>query len=1186
MKPLRRSARRAATSLGLAAILCGLSAAPAFAAPAFEAQLERQASEVQMVNVRANAGTFRLCFKAQCTADLPVPTSVAEEQPSVVEVRNALNGLASVNAGGGSVSVEGFDLGLYIVTFDGGPLANTDVPQLTPAAASTPLSGGIEAVSILTAYASGVSRSDKQLRYTLKVKNTGPDPSSAGLGAEVALPAGLGTSVFSASGENWSCSKVPAAGVVPAKATCTSSQVVAPGASYKPLTVAALLGVDAPDHAVATATVSGGGALSPASDGDEFDFAPAKPFAVEAFDTEVHGVEGSEYTQAGGHPFAASATFSPFTFRNQFGQFTSVEPIKRIITDLPRGFVGNALAVPKLCPTLAEVLASSCPAESAVGELSVDITFGLGKIGQFKLVIYAIEPEYGTPVQFGFAELSALNATYTLTPRLRADDGYAISLDATPSPTAPPLRRLNYATLCGFGAEITTGGTAEFKGCKRAGEADPDGGGPLTGANPVPLITNPTRCTGTPPTARIIFDSWAHPGDFKSRESVDPIPTDCDEVEFTPEVKLTPTSNRADSPTGLDVEITMPTDGLEDPNGIAQANLNNAVVTFPEGMSVNPATAHGLGACSLAQLRFHSNDPDLCPDSSKIGEVEVDTPLISETLVGDVYVAAQKDNPFNSTLGIYMVFDSKKDGITIKVAGKLVPDPVTGQLTSVFTENPEAPFSRLALHFKGGQRAPLINPPRCGTYAIHSELSPWSAVTPANPTPDEIAAEDSTYQVTSGPGGGPCPDGRLEPQLDAGLKSAVAGAKSPFVMKLSREDGTQRFSALDVMMPPGLVASLRGIPYCPESVLAGISAAELSGRGELANPACPAASQVGSVQAGAGAGPFPFYAPGRAYLAGPYKGAPISIVIVTPAVAGPFDLGSVVVRNALYIDPSTAQVTVKSDPIPTILHGLLLDVKDIRVDIDRPNFTQAPTNCEPSAISARVSGAAGGSAVVSKDFQVGDCASLAFKPNLALRLFGGTKRGAYPRLRAVLTYPKSGDYANVAKASVALPHSEFLAQEHIRTICTRVQFAADACPAGSIYGRAEATTPLLDQPLSGPVYLRSSSNPLPDLVVVLRGPDSQPIEVVLAGRVDSVNAGIRNSFEVVPDAPVTKFVLSMQGGDKSLLVNSRDICKSVSRATAKFTAHNGRQLTMRPKLQNSCKKAGGGKGSKERKAQR
>jgi hypothetical protein len=982
---------------------------------------------------------------------------------------------------------------------------------------------------------------------------------------EVMLPGGQETFVSGSSGSGWSCTKAAPSGLQSAKATCKSLIANPPGGVYPLLTVVAGLGGDAAEHAVATATVSG---ASPVTGTAAFDFTPSRVFEISKLDAFVLDAAGADYTQAGGHPFRASGDLEMPRYRNlQEGltpnyNYAPIEHVKNAILDLPRGFVGNPLAVPTLCPGLTQVEQGTCPPESAVGGITLDLgSFGAG-LGP--LAIYAIEPEFGKPAQFAFAEGNS-NTTYSLTPRLRADDGYAITLDATPIPLNPTFAGVTNLTLCSFGAftrsqSLGAAGVQFLNGCKQA--IDPT-------ANPKPLITSPTRCVGQPPTVKLSIDSWEHPGDFKTREAVNPTPTGCEKVDFQPQIQLRPTSHQADSPTGMAVEITMPTKGLEESNGLSQANLDNATITFPKGMSINPAASSGLSACSPAQVKLGSNADDECPLSSRVGTVEVDTPLLRETLTGNLYVASQKDNPFKSTLGLYMVFSSKKDGVTIKVAGKLAPDPVTGQLTSIFTENPEAPFSRLVLRLNSGDRAPLINPPRCGSYAIHSELSPWSAASPANPTPAEIVPGDSVYSVDAGPNGGPCPSGALDPKLDAGLKNATAGSKSPFVLKLSREDGSQRFTGLDVSMPRGLTAYLKGVPYCPDHVLAGISGEELTGNAELANPACPAASQVGTVQAGAGAGPFPFYAPGRAYLAGPYKGAPLSIAIVTPAVAGPFDLGNVVVRNALHIDPTTAQVTVKSDPIPTILHGILLDIRDVRVNIDRSGFTAAPTNCEPMSVGAQIAGEGGGSVSRSNRFQVGDCASLAFKPKLSLRLFGGTKRGSHPRLRAILT-ARPGD-ANIAGASVALPHSEFLDQAHIRTICTRVQFKAGACPAGAIYGHAEARTPLLDNPLSGPVYLRSSDNPLPDLVAALRGPANQPIEVILAGRIDSVHGGIRSSFEAVPDQPVSSFILNMQGGKKGLLVNSRNICKSKNRAAVKFSGQNGKSAKLHPLLQNACK---------------
>jgi hypothetical protein len=1173
---VKGSARRVARSLSLAAVLLGLAATPALAAPVLEAQLSHEASEVQWVKVKATSGQFRLGFNGDTTGDLAWNASPKSGPASV---QAALNALPSISANG-SVSVDfgGGELGeaFYFVTFNGGSFHNTDVPEMVASNGTTPLAGPIQAGAFVTeGTPSGISRADKRFAYTLNVKNVSPtDSTSDTVTAELELPGGLDI-VETDTGLAWSCVNQAPSGAIPAKVICTTSALLGPlgpNASFPLFRIVASPGDDAPDHAVATATVSGGGS-APDQAIDEFDLL-VRSFGLRGFDVPVFDAANDAYIQAGGHPLTAGVDLIFAKRRNrqpgdQFAErlgtkYGPIDNLKVVNVDSPRGFVGNALAVPVLCPSAADL--NACPEDSVVGVLDAEIPFL-----EVHNAVYAIVPEFGTPAQFAYKD--PVGNIYTVTPRLRADEGYALEFHNSTVAAGADLLKAKF-TICDFGGKLTGAGTAQ---CLAA--SDP-------AANDQPLVTNSTRCAGAPPTAGIEVASWQNPGNPKTYEDIAPAQTGCESIPFEPEATLTPTNRQADSPTGLDVEFTMPTEGLLKKDGchekqgdlssppvsecVAQANLNNAVVTFPKGMSVNPAAADGLSGCSLAQIKLKSNDAEECPESSRVGTVEIETPLIRETLEGSVYLAKQNNNPFNSAFGLYMSFSSARDGVRVKVAGKLVPDPVTGQLVSSFTENPEWPFSRLNLHFNSGPRAALINPPKCGTYAIRSELSPWSAVNPANPTAAEIVAKDSTYEVTSGPNGSPCPSGALEPKLSAGLQNAQAGAKSPFDLTLSRDDGSQRFNGLEVMTPKGLTAYLKGIPYCSDATLAGISAAEEAGRPELANPACPAASQVGTVTAGAGSGAFPIHTPGRVYLAGPYKGAPVSLVAVTPAVAGPFDLGNVVIRNGLYVDPATAQVTAKSDPIPTILHGIMVDLRQIHLALDRPNFTAAPTNCEAMSVDVRVSGEGGAAANVSNRFQAGNCAALAFKPKLALRLFGGTKRGAHPRLKATLT-AREGD-ANIAGASVALPHSAFLDQAHIRTICTRVQFAAKACPQGAIYGQAEATTPLLDNPLSGPVYLRSSDNPLPDLVVALRGPDHQPIEVVLAGRIDSVNGGIRNTFDVVPDQPVSKFVLNMQGGKKGLLVNSRDICKSTSRVAVKFTAQNGRTASSRPKLANACKK--------------
>ncbi|HEX3609887.1 MAG TPA: hypothetical protein VHU14_09525, partial [Solirubrobacterales bacterium] len=313
--------------------------------------------------------------------------------------------------------------------------------------------------------------------------------------------------------------------------------------------------------------------------------------------------------------------------------------------------------------------------------------------------------------------------------------------------------------------------------------------------------------------------------------------------------------------------------------------------------------------------------------------------------------------------------------------------------------------------------------------------------------------------------------------------------------------------------------------------------------------------------------PQPGKDPTAVYLSGPYKGAPYSLVVKTPAQAGPFDLGTVVVRAGIFVDPSTAQVTAKSDPLPQILEGVPISYRTIHVDIDRPDFALNPTSCDPMSIDGAVTSDRGAVANASDRFQVGGCAGLGFKPSLATHLSGGTHRGTHPRLQAVLR-ARPGE-ANIGRAAVTLPHSEFLDQSHIRTVCTRVQFVASECPEASIYGRAKAITPLLDQPLEGPVYLRSSNHELPDLVVALSG----QVKFNLVGRIDAVpSGGIRTTFESVPDAPVSKFVLTMQGGKKGLLVNSTNICARHDRLVARFDGQNGKVHDIEPLLKNDCDK--------------
>jgi hypothetical protein len=667
-----------------------------------------------------------------------------------------------------------------------------------------------------------------------------------------------------------------------------------------------------------------------------------------------------------------------------------------------------------------------------------------------------------------------------------------------------------------------------------------------------PFLSNPTSCPGTPLEFRAFADSWQARGAFANRStSVDHegtplLITGCENVPFQPSAAVAPQSRTAAQPTGLDVDLTVP-QGTS-PDGLATAHVRKTVVTLPKGMSVSSSAAAGQGACSEAQIGLGSNAAPTCPDSSRLGTMKIQTPLLDEELEGSLYLAEQRKNPFGSLLAGYLAV--KGPGFYLKLPGKIEADPADGQLTTTFDNLPQLPFEMASISLRGGPGAPLIAPSTCGTYHAQVQMTSW-----ASPVPVTL---DAPMVID-----GSCAGGGFDPALKAGTTNPVAGAFSPFLLRLTRQDGEQNVSRIDATLPEGLLAKLAGVPLC--------------GNAAAATGACPASSQIGTTTVAVGAGSMPLYVPeaGKSptaiYLAGPYKGAPYSLVVKVPAQAGPFDLGTVAVRSAIEIDPVTTQVSVKSDSLPQILEGIPVAYRDVRVEVNRPEFTLNPTSCEAMKITSSIASVAGRTANPSARFQAADCDRLGFEPKLDLRLLGPTHRSAYPKLRATLTTRK-GD-ANIGRAAVTLPKTEFLENAHIQTICTRVQFAADNCPAKSVYGYAKAWSPLIDQPVAGPVYLRSSSNKLPDLVASLDG----PIHVDLSGRIDSVNARIRNTFDFVPDAPVTKFVLTMQGGKKGLLVNNTELCETTPRATIKFDGQNGKTYKANPIVKADCGKKGKGR---------
>jgi hypothetical protein len=661
------------------------------------------------------------------------------------------------------------------------------------------------------------------------------------------------------------------------------------------------------------------------------------------------------------------------------------------------------------------------------------------------------------------------------------------------------------------------------------------GGKRSSGLTPLPFVNNPVACQEQPLDVEVT--SYEFPGEVFTAHGELPPTTDCDRVPFDPSLQVAPTSHRAGAPTGLRAVLHIPQ--TNSANVPASSPVKDTEVTLPEGMTISTSAADGLEACSASQVGLGGDGESDCPEAAKLGSATFISPALPRAMHGAVY---QRSPEPGNLFRIWLVSD--EFGVHLKLPGEIKADPQTGQLTTVFHETPQLPVETIELELKGGARAPLKNPATCGTYTTKYELTPWSGNPP-------IAGE-SQMEIDEG-----CGAGGFSPKLSAGVTNPVAGSYSPMIVELTRQDGEENIASFDLTLPPGQLAKLKGVPLCGDSA--------------AATGACPDGSQIGSVTAATGAGPQPLWipqpgkAPTAVYLAGPYKGAPYSVVTKVPAQAGPFDLGNVTVRSGLYVDPDTAQATVKSDPLPQMLEGVPVLYRTVHVSIDRDQFALAPTNCQEMSFNATVVSAQGSVAHPSDRFEVGECGALKFGPSLKLRLKGGTKRAQYPALTATLKTGK--DEANIRRASVALPHSEFVAQEHFKTICTRVQFAANECPKGSIYGKATATTPLLDQPLKGNVYLRSSNNPLPDLVIALRG----QIDVNLVGRVDSVNEGIRTTFTGVPDAPVTKFTLRMRGGAKGLFVNSTDICKGSHRATVQMTGQNGKVHFSRPPLRPNCK---------------
>jgi hypothetical protein len=882
-------------------------------------------------------------------------------------------------------------------------------------------------------------------------------------------------------------------------------------------------------------SISGGGAAPVSSVGANSVSSVPASFGVSDFNFSSVGVDGANDRQAGDHPYELSVVVAlnnafrhPPDFPGAIAA-DSAQDVKDIVVDLPLGFVGSILASPQC--TLAQLSSEQrCPPDTKVGEIRSE---------SVNSDIWNLAPERGLPAEFGF--IDSLKSSHVLyTHVIPTEAGYILQ---TTSPDIP---------------EVSLGHiVATFYG----NPAERDG----TGNAQIPFFTNPTICSAASMTATVHVDSWVDPGRmnpdgtpdlsdpaWKSRSSVSPPPIGCNTLSFTPELFARPTTETADSPSGMNVEMKLPQPELAGTH--ATSPLKNASVTFPEGFTLNPASGDGLAACSEAQIgwvgpsAFNFNQtPPSCPEASKVGSLELETPLIGGVLTGQIYIAAQNENPFHSVFGLYVVVNDPVTGVLIKIAGRAVTDPVTGRVTGTFDENPQLPFSDLKLHFSSGPRAVFATPESCGTATTTSSLEPWSiegAELPVTPF--------DSFQVTGG-----CVNG-FTPTFTGGSMNLQAGAYSPFVASFSRSDTDQEMGGLSVSLPPGLLANVGSVPLCSDV--------------QATAGTCPEATQVGTVKAGAGPGPNPLFVTGKAYLTGPYKGAPYGLSVVVPAIAGPFNFGNVVVRQALYIDSNDAHATDVSDPFPTILRptgqdgqtvGIPIRLRRIDVSIDRPGFTFNPTSCSMLRVGGSLTSTQGATSILATPFQVTNCATLKFAPKFAVSTNGKTSKANGASLTVKLAYPNApqGSQANIARVKVDLPKQLPSRLTTLQKACTAGQFNTNpaGCPAASIIGHAVVHTPILPLPLTGPaIFVSHGGEAFPSLIMVLQG---NGVTLDLVGSTFISKTGITSStFKTVPDAPVGTFELTLPQGKFSALAANGNLCASTLAMPTEFLAQNGAKI--------------------------
>ena len=868
--------------------------------------------------------------------------------------------------------------------------------------------------------------------------------------------------------------------------------------------------------------------------------------AIESFSTTTSD------TQAGGHPnlstsFTLTAPGSPEAARNA-------------IFEAPQGLFGNPNALFKC--TRSDFATDQCPSNSQAGLITIYANYeGTPNYLLGTAPIFALEPPADQTALFAFI-VPTLDIPIEIPVAVRTESDYGLRFTVSNISQLAPLAGVNL-TFWGFPAEkgheaerFPKGAPGEPTNCPGLTNTSCLGK-PVPASIPVqPLTDNPTTCTGSALKTVLEIETYQDPGpEHRSREEASyPETTDCDLEVFNPVLYASPTTAETDAPSGLNVELSAPQFlGL----AASPSELKSASVTLPPGLTINPDAADGQTECREAQANFDSEDPAECPDQSKIGTFSIGTQALSGPLTGSIYIGEPKpENQYR----LFLI--ASGFGINAKFVGSLRPNLETGQVTAFFENLPQVPFENFDMHLFSGERGLMATPIRCTIYTTKAEFYPWNAT---------LAEQESSqiFGLETGPHGTECP-GQLRPfgpSLEAGASNSLAGAYSSFTLKLSREDGDQYLGKLNFTMPPGLTANLHGVTYCPETDI--LAAANTLGRTEQAHPSCPESSEIGASNVAAGPGSHPFHAVGRIYLAGPFKGAPLSLVAITPALAGPYDYGSVVVRVALHIDPLDAHVIADSETVPSIIGGIPLRLRSIQVNIDKPSFMINPTNCSPFSVASEGVGDEGTVAKFTSPLHVDNCATLGFSPKMSIAQLGGhkaTARSKDPSLAIELnTLP--GD-ANIKSLSVTLPKAFEIDQRHLGNICDRAELASDQCAGRQPIGMASTETPLLEKPLEGPVYAVSGYGVLPHLAFILDG----QVTLMPEAESSSVQSGrLKTVVPVVPDAPIGHFRFTLFGGSQGYLSNTQNLCSAPTVSTIEFAAQNGKTLTQKVKTKTACK---------------